>query len=149
MQSIMFDNNCVWLFWKFPYFTYLTKTSWTQSTTTFEYNLRRELPTIYLFVLHQMWTLWIMTPIRSTASAHISITWKVWYFTFSNNWPWSSIFWRSKTFGFVYREDINTFTVNVKHWVFFFPVMFTNISLPLALWLTPGFVLLNVLVSDV
>ena len=102
-----------------------------------------------LFVLHQMWTLWIMTLIRSTASAHISITWKVWYFTFSNNWPWSSIFWRSKTFGFVYREDINTFTVNVKHWVFFFPVMFTNISLPLALWLTPGFVLLNVLVSDV
>ena len=102
-----------------------------------------------LFVLHQMWTLWIMTLIRSTASAHIPITWKVWYFTFSNNWPWSSIFWRSKTFGFVYREDINTFTVDVKHWVFFFPVMFTNISLPLALWLTPGFVLLNVLVSDV
>ena len=76
MQFIMFDNNCVWIFRKFPYFTYFTKTSWSQSTTTFAYIFIRDLPAIYLFVLHQMRTLRIMTLIGSTTSAHISITWK-------------------------------------------------------------------------
>ena len=135
MQCIMFDNNCAWIFWKFPYFTCFTKTSGTQSITTFAYTLRRELLTIYLFVLHQMRTPWIMSLIRSTTSAQISIPWKVWSFTSSNIWPWSSIFCRFKAFGFVYWEDIHTFIVNItwqivwKHWVIFFLVMFNDINL--------------------
>ena len=69
MQFIMFDNNCLWIFRKFPYFTYFTKTSWSQSTTTFVYIFMSDLPAIYLFVLHQMRTLRIMTLIGSTTSA--------------------------------------------------------------------------------
>ena len=146
MQSIMFDNNFIWIFWKFPYFTCFTKTSWTQSTTTFAYTLRCEVPTIYLFVLHLMRTLWIIALIRSTPSAHISITWKVSSFIFSNIWPWSS-FCRFKAFGFVYWDDINTFIVNIvwqivcKHWVL--------LILPLALRPTSGFISLNVFVLEV
>ena len=46
--------------------------------------------------------------------------------------PWSSIFCRFKTFGFVYQRHNNTFIAYIiwqivwKHWVFFFSVMFAD-----------------------
>ena len=127
MQCIIFDNNCVWIINKISIFMCLTKTSWTQSTTTFAYTLRRELPTIYLFLLHQMRTLRIRTLIQYTASAQILITWKVWYFSFSNIWPCLSVFCRFKMVELVSWENINIFIVNIiwqivcQHWVFLIP----------------------------